>query len=42
MMLFVLKWVEDNVGKGENVGYQHFLPEYFLPVPLVSKAFPLR
>ena len=28
---FVLPWVENIVGKGENAGYQHFLlfPQYF-------------
>ena len=24
-MKFVLRWVENIVGKGENAGYQHFL-----------------
>ena len=25
MMIFVLDWVENLLGKGENAGYQHFL-----------------
>ena len=30
-MIFVFDRVENNVGKGENAGYQHFLlfPQYF-------------
>ena len=26
MMEFVFEWIENNMGKGENAGYQHFLP----------------
>ena len=25
MMIYLLKWVENTVGKGENAGYMHFL-----------------
>ena len=37
MKIFVTDWVENNVGKGENAGYQHFL---LFPQCLQKAAFP--
>ena len=35
---FVLDWVEKNVGKGENAGYQHFVLSYNVFKRLLSKV----
>ena len=37
MMISLLNWLENTVGKGENAGYQHFLI-----FPVFSEAFFLR
>ena len=37
IMISVLYWVENNVGKGENAGYHHFLP---FPTCFQKASFP--